>query len=129
MTSIIVGTNDPLKIYSGSNYLRDDDDRNNYNDYFENNENTSNSHKMHISSKTTFESTTSIFHNKKQQYKYQNSENQLFSSSKPYYIPSTIKNPLKIIDFGGVLLQKDKISDVINTRQYRAPEDILQYRE
>ncbi len=93
---------------------------------FENNENTSNSHKMHISSKTTFESTTSIFHNKKQQYKYQNSENQLFSSSKPYYIPSTIKNPLKIIDFGGVLLQKDKISDVINTRQYRAPEDILQ---
>ena len=39
VTSIIVGTNDPLKIYSGSNYLRDDDDRNNYNDYFENNEN------------------------------------------------------------------------------------------
>ena len=39
LTSIIVGTNDPLKIYSGSNYLKDNDVENNYNDYFENYEN------------------------------------------------------------------------------------------
>ena len=38
VTAIIVGTNDPLKIYSGNNYLEDDHDENNYNDYFENNE-------------------------------------------------------------------------------------------
>jgi hypothetical protein len=50
----------------------------------------------------------------------------LFSNEKPYYIPSIKNNPLKIIDFGGVLSKNDKISDVINTRQYRAPEDILQ---
>ena len=92
----------------------------------ETNQTTINSYKIHTSSKTTLESSTSINPNKNQQYKYQNPENQLFSSLKPYYIPSTNNNPLKIIDFGGVLSTKDKISDVINTRQYRAPEDILQ---
>ena len=49
-----------------------------------------------------------------------------FSENKPYYIPSIINNDLKIIDFGGVIYKKDNKNDMINTRQYRAPEDILQ---
>ena len=59
-------------------------------------------------------------------YKNKKGKNILFDENKPYYIPSIENNELKIIDFGGVLYKKDNISDVINTRQYRAPEDILQ---
>ena len=40
-----------------------------------------------------------------------------------YYYP--IDSTIKIIDFGGATYSTEKHSDIINTRQYRAPEVIL----
>lgn len=40
-----------------------------------------------------------------------------------YYYPSD--STIKIIDFGGATYKDERHSDVINTRQYRAPEVIL----
>lgn len=42
----------------------------------------------------------------------------------PYYQP--VDHRLTIIDFGGATYDKDYHSEIINTRQYRAPEVILQ---
>ena len=39
------------------------------------------------------------------------------------YLP--IDSQIKIIDFGGATFEEDYHSDIINTRQYRAPEVIL----
>jgi serine/threonine protein kinase len=36
-----------------------------------------------------------------------------------------INSTIKIIDFGGATYKKERHSDIINTRQYRAPEVIL----
>ena len=41
----------------------------------------------------------------------------------PYFFP--IDDTIKIIDFGGATFKNERHSDIINTRQYRAPEVIL----
>ena len=45
------------------------------------------------------------------------------SSHKGYNIPDC--NRIKVIDFGGATYDNEKKSSVVNTRQYRAPEVIL----
>ena len=44
--------------------------------------------------------------------------------SRTYYIPKNTR--IKLIDFGGATHDRDSKSSIINTRQYRAPEVILQ---
>ena len=46
------------------------------------------------------------------------------SSNTNYYLP-LITDDIKIIDFGGALYASMTHSDIVNTRQYRAPEDVI----
>jgi serine/threonine protein kinase len=45
------------------------------------------------------------------------------SKKQKYYLP--IGDQIKIIDFGGATYDYEHHSNIINTRQYRAPEVIL----
>lgn len=44
-------------------------------------------------------------------------------SNEKYYVPAS--HQIKIIDFGGATYEDESHTEIINTRQYRAPEVIL----
>jgi serine/threonine protein kinase len=44
-------------------------------------------------------------------------------SNEKYYVPAS--HHIRIIDFGGATYQDESHTEIINTRQYRAPEVIL----
>ena len=56
------------------------------------------------------------------------SSNSSSQGIREYYTPTIDESKstnVKIIDFGGVMYSHHRTGDIINTRQYRAPEDLL----
>jgi dual-specificity kinase len=123
--NILFSTKRYVKKYISSEHNYDDNN-NYYKDSYHKHKSSYNYYNNQKSSSTNMNS-----HHTTTPNKYYHNYNKYYSKDKhkhiyKYYLPDISEsNELKIIDFGGALYKSMINNNVISTRQYRPPEDIL----